>query len=99
MDLPFLHRKHGDSGEALPMSAMRARLPGAFVAPPAPKLKALGGGQSPGVSVQWGRGEEKQKVCTHPPPSPGSQKVATPGNATASGSLRTGAVAEGPGRS
>lgn len=67
MDLPFLHRKHRDSSEALPTSALRARLPGAFVAPP-PKLKALGVG-SRQVFQYSGGGVRKNKrsVLTLPP--------------------------------
>lgn len=56
------------------------------------------GEQSPGVLVRGGRGEKKKKAPYSPSPlSPGPRNVVTPGNAAASGSLRTGARAEGPG--
>lgn len=65
--MPFLHRKHGDSGPAFPTHAAPARPPGAFVAPP-PQLKASG--LSPSILVQLGRSEKKGLYS--PSPQPGA---------------------------
>lgn len=95
---PFLHRKYRDSGQGLPTNG-QDRLGHLWLSPPSPVKGRAGAGGSRQVFQYSGGGvRKKKKVCTHPtPPSPGPQKVATPGTATASGSLRTGAGAEGPG--
>ena len=91
VDLPFLHRKHGDWPRA-PYLRRTGQIAWGISTPP--PLKASG--QLSSILVQWGRGEKKGPYSPSPQPGPPA-RVLTPGNATANGSLRIGALAEGPG--
>lgn len=92
VDLPFLHRKHGDWPRA-PYLRRTGQTSWGISTPP-PQLKASG--QLSSILVQWGWGEKKGPYSPSPQPGP-PERVLTPGNATANGSLRIGALAEGPG--
>lgn len=64
----------------------------------APTISPMKGHGGRGQVFQYSRGGVRKEGPYSPsPPSLGPQKVATPGNATASGSLRTGAGALGLG--